>query len=71
MESNIYAEYSKIIVDSEKWFRFGRRDFKEQLNIDTLFESTNSKNFVKQMFFAVMTNFGLQYILIKCKINKI
>lgn len=51
MESNIYAEYSKIIADSEKWFRFARRDFKEQLNIDTLFESTNSKNFVKQMFF--------------------
>ena len=51
MENSMYEEYSKIILDSEKWFRFNDRSFEEQLNIDTLFHSVNSNNFVKQMYF--------------------
>ena len=46
MENSMYEEYSKIILDSEKWFRFNDRSFEEQLNIDTLFHSVNSNNFV-------------------------
>ena len=51
MENSMYEEYSKIILDSEKWFGFNDRSFEEQLNIDTLFQSVNSNNFVKQMYF--------------------
>lgn len=51
MGNTIYEEYSKIIEESEKWFRFNDRSFDEQLNIDTLFESINSNNFIKLMFF--------------------
>lgn len=51
MENTVYREYSRIIEESEKWFRFSDRVFMEQLNIDTLFERVNSKNFVRLMFF--------------------